>query len=105
MDTKPSVAPPKAKDFLTENNWCRNAMARAADGSIVSVRSNEAVKFCVIGVIEKLYPTYGEQREIFDRIYEARVFLDHPIRHLSLASINDICGYKVVKQLLERADV
>jgi len=45
----------KVKDFLTEENWCKGALARDCEGCAVGWDNSRAVKWCLVGAISKCY--------------------------------------------------
>lgn len=90
----------KVKDFLTKDNWTKIAMARGANGLSIDPCSPDAVKWCMMGAIKKLYP--ADQRDsVLFRLTQFSIK-----RHdKMIATTNDDCSFESIKKLLDEADV
>lgn len=98
----------KVKELLSDPaKWTKNTHARAADGSCVTERDVRAVCFCMLGAINKCYPSFEEGR-LRDRV-ERRVlsYIELLYPFDDIASFNDCetITHSDVMRVLEKADV
>lgn len=87
----------KVKELLADRfRWTHKCMARDKWGHSVAVDSPRAVKFCLMGAVDKCYPEWEENRAVRKKIY-TRVTI--------MTTFNDLEGYKAVKSLVDTLDI
>jgi len=56
------------KLFSKKKNWTQEAYARNAKGDIVTPLSKDAVCWCLMGAMQKCYPSAKKRFRVLDRI-------------------------------------
>lgn len=85
----------KVRDFLNRKNWCKGVLALDANGLAVPPRDSSAVRFCLLGAVERCYPE--------NRGKIIMTLLSHVPENLS--RFNDTAIWEQIEALLEKADV
>lgn len=104
----------KAHELLSSpDTWCQESPAVDADGNKVPAFHPEAVKWCALGAIQKVYPAL-QWEEAMDRLLRALSFSEKGIEQLSksdkaccVMEWNDESqsSFEEIRELLMEADV
>jgi hypothetical protein len=104
----------KAHELLSSpDTWCQEALAEDAQGNKVPPLHPEAVKWCALAAVQKVYPP-RQWEEAMDRILRALSVSENGIKQLSksdkaccLMEWNDEqqSSYREIREILLEADV
>ena len=104
----------KAHEFLTSAEvWWQESPAKDAQGNKLQANDPRAVKWCALGVIQKLYPP-SQRSEVIDQVLRALSISEEGISQLTatdkaccLMEWNDDrqTTFEKVKNILSSADI
>ena len=104
----------KAYELLSSpDTWCREAVAKDAHGDNVTPFDPEAVQWCALAAVQKVYPP-AEWEEAMNRVLRALSVSEEGIKQLSksdkaccVMEWNDQqeSSYREIRQILLEADV
>lgn len=94
----------KVKDLLSSHHkWCRDTYAMTADGVSCRGTASDAVRFCLLGAVEKCYEP--EQVEsVYQKIKKELGFAPNQDSY-SIAEFNDKSNFATVKSLVEKLNI
>lgn len=90
----------KVKDLLTyESNWVKGVYAKTAEGRNASYCDPDAIRFCLLGAINRCYPPLGK-REVVNRVVDQ-------LSGRAIAEWNDdqSTTFTDVRNLVEKLDI
>lgn len=92
-----------ARELISDRTrWTTNTWARDKNGDACDPLSEEAVRWCVYGVIYHLYDNWDEAHDAHRLLHKAAMEVGH--RDAATPTyINDLVGHTAVMQMLERA--
>jgi hypothetical protein len=104
----------KAHELLSSSaTWCQEALAKDAHGDSVPPFDPEAVQWCALAALQKVYPP-AQWEEVIDRVLRALSVSEKGIRQLSksdkacsLMEWNDRpqSSYWEIREILLEADI
>jgi hypothetical protein len=104
----------KAYELLSSpDTWCREALAKDAHGDSVTPFDPEAVQWCALAAVQKVYPQ-SQWEEAMNRVLRALSVSEKGIKQLSksdkaccVMEWNDQqeSSYREIRQILLEADV
>lgn len=87
-----------AQDLIRDpERWCKNALARAADGCVVSETADEATQWCAVGACYRV--TNNEGWRIIDPLIEAA----REAGYANAADLNNESGHEATLAMFDRA--
>lgn len=86
--------------FSGPEKWTKRAYARTQDGAVAPCDSAGAVRWCLVGALEKCYPDHADKRT-------ARAAIHAAIKKGTIPEWNDAPGrtFAEVKELVEKLDI
>lgn len=97
----------KVRELLSdESKWTKGYYARDKYLHLVSYDDPQAVKFCLMGALDKCYDDYDQWKEALDRLITA-VSEKTGIPYLTLPAFNDHPDTKFsdIQEVLAQADI
>ena len=106
----------------TESDWCRDAPAKAGDGSVVDPHHTSARSFSIVGAMIKCYLPPGglwsteyevKRTAVFNAIASSaalrkdmyRAIKRRSIKYIQLGDLNSKIGFAFVRAILDRMKV
>lgn len=88
----------KVRDFWTEETWVKHHYAVDKVGRGVECESPDACKWCLHGVIRKVYANPHDEREAIDRLVKV-------IHTTEVINFNDYSTWEQIKAAVDAADI
>jgi hypothetical protein len=93
----------KVKELLTSaRRWTKGDLARNSRGIGIIPYDSKAIRWCLLGAIDKCYPGVKERRRIYLKI---RIQLGSPNCNISGWNDSPRTKFKDVKALVEKLDI
>ena len=86
-----------------EENHCRHTYATDASGRPVGSRASEAVRFCLIGAVDRARYILASANEDYNLAMAALDMAARKLFDLSVPEVNDELGHEAVKAVLNEA--
>ena len=83
--------------FSSHHRWTKNALAKNNSGERTDPLDSDAVRFCLLGAVEKCYPSESKRVNICEKI-------KNEIKAV-IPEFNDSHSFKEIKALVEKLDI
>ena len=95
----------KIQDLLNcSSKWVKNGLSVDKNNKSVNPRSSAAIKWCLIGALEKCYPKFDDRFAASSKVINALSHFNYSL-HLPIFNDDPKTTFQMLKKVIKKANV